>query len=216
MPIFTRGNERIYFSHIPKTAGSAVYVLFLRNGWSLSNVDTGLGPRRIGHRLHKEFGITDIPMEGDRGDFPDSIQHATVDIWQRWGPFTDTFAVVRDPLKRFESAMKYQYSLHKRHKTLAEFRDTQISKINRRHDRKPTAINVHFRRQVDFVTPQTRIVYFEDRFMEKLALTYGLKQPNVEKINVAPKALDPVLTPEVETWARNFYALDFERFNYGV
>ncbi|WP_460274219.1 sulfotransferase family protein [Celeribacter sp. ULVN23_4] len=214
MPIFTRGDERIYFAHIPKTAGSAIYVLFLRNGWSLSNVETGLGPRRIGHRLHKEFGITDIPMEGERGNFPDSIQHATADVWQAWGPFSDSFAVVRNPVKRFESAMKYQYSLHKRHKTLAEFRDAQIDKISRRHDKKPSAINVHFRRQVDFVTPDTRIVAFEDGFMAKLAEMYGLENSEIEKINAAPKKIDPVLTPEVEDWIRDFYAPDFARFGY--
>ena len=113
MPIFTKDDQRVYFAHIPKTAGSAIYILFLRNGWSLSNVQTGLGKKRIGHRLFKEFGLKDIPFEGDRHGYEQSLQHAPQNIWAQWGPFTSSFAIVRDPYSKFISGLRYFWSVRR-------------------------------------------------------------------------------------------------------
>lgn len=216
MPIFTRGNERVYFAHIPKTAGSAIYILFLRNGWSLSNVESGLGSRRIGRRIYDEFGIKDIPLEGDRGDFTSNLQHATADIWSRWEPFTSSFAVVRNPVTRFESAMKYQYSRHKREKTLSEYRDAQIRRIKRKTPDQIGTINVHFRAQVDFILPDTRIFRFESAFVTELARAYKMDVSEIEKINAAPETIETVLTPDVKGWIGRYYAKDFARFGYDI
>ncbi|MEJ2036624.1 MAG: hypothetical protein P8X69_11450 [Maritimibacter sp.] len=75
-------------------------------------------------------------------------------------------------------------------------------------------INVHFRPQVDFVLPETRLFHFEAPFAADLAEAYGMEVSEIDKINAAPKKLDSVLSADVEDWIRHYYAEDFSRFGY--
>lgn len=216
MPIFTKDGQRLYFAHIPKTAGSALYLTFLANGWSISNVDTGLGPRRIGRRIFDEFGIRDIPKEGGKGDFPYPMQHATADIWTSWGPFDGSFAVTRNPLARFNSAIRYEFYTRRPKQELQDYAQSLFEKVrNHPAGTLSKAIPVAFLPQSDYVTPNTTLFRFEDGFAEKIAAHFGFAKPDTQVVN-KNRYQNLTLSEEMVDWVRQHYVQDYELFGYDI
>ncbi|MBV1896866.1 MAG: hypothetical protein KUG70_10425 [Rhodobacteraceae bacterium] len=215
MPIFTKDDQRVYFAHIPKTAGSAIYVLFLRNGWSLSNVQTGLGKKRIGYRLNKEFGLKDIPFEGERHGFEHSLQHAPQDIWVRWGPFTSSFAIVRDPYSKFFSGVRYFWNVKRASEPFEDVARNKIKKLKRQFNKNGTITEPMFKPQFLYVAPDTKVLRFEDSWLPKLCAMYGLENQDLERINEG-NAVQSSLSQSDREWVAKTYAKDFETFGYEV
>lgn len=214
MPIFTKDGQRIYFAHIPKTAGSALYLTFLANGWSIANVDTGLGPKRIGRRIYDEFGIKDIPRQGEKGDFPFPMQHATADIWTRWGPFDGSFAVIRNPLARFNSAIRYEFYTRRPKLELQDYAQQLFDRVRANaHDPLGGRIPVGFLPQSDYVTPETVRFHFEDGFAEKIAVHFGFERPDTPFVN-KNRYQDLTLTQDMIDWVKTHYAGDYAMFGY--
>ena len=62
MPVFTKGEQKILFVHVPKTAGSSVNKLFVNNGYEMTyfsessrELHKGLcGPQHMDAKLLKE------------------------------------------------------------------------------------------------------------------------------------------------------------------
>ena len=213
MPIFSKDDERVYFAHITKTAGSAIYILFLKNGWSLANVQTGLGKKRIGYRIWKEFGIKDIPFEGERHGFKRSLQHAPARIWTKWGPFTSSFAITRHPYSRFNSAMRYFYGLKRRENDYEAVKANKIKELRKEFQANPQAVEPLFQTQSPYVLPDTHVLRYEDDWATGLGELYGLDVEALEKVNVTP-GKDGGLTVDEKAWIAEAYAEDFDRFGY--
>jgi hypothetical protein len=53
MPIFKKNNKTIYFAHIPKTAGTSVYSLFVESGWKIGNIRRSENPNSSFQKLKK-------------------------------------------------------------------------------------------------------------------------------------------------------------------
>jgi hypothetical protein len=213
MPIFEKDHRRIYFVHIPKNAGSAVYLLLMQNGWSVSNVDTTRGRRRIGRVLYDRFGIIDIPKQGDIYDFHGPRQHAPSGVWNRWGPFDFSFAVCRNPYTRLLSALKYECFTVRGEQDFEEYKSKRLAEVRNIIDKRPHRVPVVFMRQSKFVDVDTLIFRYEDAWVFHICKMLELKDTQSYVTNASANA-SVALSESDRDWARAYYAQDFSRFGY--
>ncbi|MEP2781923.1 MAG: sulfotransferase family 2 domain-containing protein [Pseudoruegeria sp.] len=213
MPIFQKDDRRIYFCHIPKTAGSHVYLMFVANGWELKNYS--FSPKRgTSKDLKDRFGVTEVAIEGDTSQVATSLQHATYQGWKDWGPFESSFAITRNPVKRYISAVRYRYGLvRNREETLAEFRSMVLKKLQKKLSEKPKVFDGHFISQTEFIAPNTDLFQFEGDWEAGLMQAYDLK-PIEGTITNASKAERFELNQAELSWVQTKYADDFARLNY--
>lgn len=184
MPILRYGPKRVYFAHIPKTAGISIYLWFMYNGWQLCNVgnkDGSLSITGSGKEIRERFGITQLQQEGNFRSLQSSIQHATFDVWSKWGTFDQAFAIIREPKARFQSAVSYQYTeLLKRHKQkhsdviFQKFREQLISRLEQDLEHKPNLFDNHFRSQQAFLGHDTELFIFEKNWQKNIASRFKL------------------------------------------
>ncbi|SFS07693.1 sulfotransferase family 2 domain-containing protein [Yoonia litorea] len=209
-------HRRLYFAHIPKTAGSSLYLAFLRDGWMIENVR--LGNQAEGDRaVINEFGIKKFQQYGTTGNLRRmvrSIQHAPYDIWHQWGPFEQSFAIVRHPVDRYVSALKY----HHRHGNtggadLDDSRRRVINAVRRGSWSRKRRFDGHFAPQVQFVGPETNLYRFEEDFAQQISDDFGFADGTFPSVNEAPPEAI-TLTQEELDLIRAVYAEDFETFGY--
>ena len=214
MPILTKGDQRVYFAHPPKNAGSACCVAFVRAGWKLSNVDTSAKRKgRLGYKLLKEFGIEEVPNEPNRFGFKGSIQHAPAEIWENWAPFTSTFAISRNPYARFESAIKHYFRVHGTGSNPDATVSRLKSDLEKQRNQGNGEVSQLFRPQVDYVNKNTRIFRIEDNWISELSEVYDLGLAELETVNKAGRYDWEVSDADLE-FAKDFYAEDFAYFGY--
>lgn len=215
MPIFEKNNQRVYFAHIPKSAGSSVYVLFARNGWTIKNLT--LKPNNgIGKIFRNEFGIHQLQIEGCISNLNTSIQHAHVKVWQNWGPFAASFAISRHPEDRYLSALQFRYGLvPRRDETFDQFRLELLQKLQRKYRNKPEVFDGHFRPQKEYVDKNTLIFPIEQNWTESLSLKFNLDLPKDLRINRSTKMTN-ALTTEEKLWVQQSYVNDYSYFGYTV
>ncbi|SFS07683.1 hypothetical protein [Yoonia litorea] len=207
--------RRIYFAHIPKSAGSSLYIAFLDADWQIQNVrlmpKAGLGPK-----VFKRFSISEFQIIGDASKLGRrSIQHAPYSVWQHWGPFEESFAIVRNPRTRYLSALRYQYFGRTRGKIEFEvFRANTLALLKRGVHARRRHFDGHFAPQSDFVGPDTHIFKLEDGFTASLAERYGIDATRFPRVNKA-RDFEITLTTEELDFIGRAYAQDMTRFGYG-
>jgi len=213
MPIFTKNTRRVYFAHIPKTAGSAICLAFLRSGWSIANVDTRNRPGRLGAVLAQEAGITEIPFEGSRDGLDTDAQHAPHHVWRGWGPFEASFAIVRHPADRYLSALRYKYSRRRRLLSFARFRRQVARDLLTSLDKDGVPRPRFFRPQIDYLGPQTEVFVYEDNWPAALARRFELEPGSLDRINIG-QVPAPALLPSEAALVLGLYGSDFRRLGY--
>tara|TARA_R100000231_G_scaffold16258_1_gene17130 strand:- start:830 stop:1462 length:633 start_codon:yes stop_codon:yes gene_type:complete len=201
MPTFVHKDtgKRIFFAHIPRTAGRFVEANLLANGfeWGDSHMDTGLGVMSVVngveiahyHREHyqKYLNVSNIPH----------------------------FSIVRNPITKFISGSIY----------LKRTYGDDIQSVMEDPIMFPSMIqNLPFdgawnwyRPQVDFLTNNTNIWYFEnkigDKFTTWLSDIIGINLKFKHTIDY-PKSGDEEnklkLTPALEKIIRSCYKRDYE------
>ena len=213
MPIFEKNGERIYFAHIPKTAGSYVYILFAQNGWTIKNLSWRKGG--IAGQLRDRFGLEAVQVEGDTSDIRVSLQHATAAEWARWKPVSESFAIVRQPSARFVSAIRYRYTLvPKREESFEVFRAGMFAKLKKRLQTKRQIFDGHFIPQHEFLESDTHLLRFEEGWLDELCSRYGLDNRPSGAVNASRlPAFEP--NAEEKEWISRTYAEDFIRLGYG-
>lgn len=213
MPIFRKNGKSVFFAHIPKTAGTSIYVLFLRNGWSLSNFTPSVFPGSTFERLKSEFGIEDIPKEGRRWGYRGTLQHAPASVWRHWPRCDESFAIVRHPVDRYISALRYRHQTFSSHVPWDDFLTNNRAKLQRPFRRVSRLYDGHFRPQVSFVTHATQIFRFEEDWGRALCDRYDLDGADIPFVNRSAEA--PItLSPEDRAWITRYYRRDFTRFGY--
>lgn len=215
LPIFEKPGKRICFAHIPKAAGTSVYLLFARNGWMLKNLH--LRPNSgIGKILREEFNIHQLSIEGELLGVKTSIQHVEAKIWERWGPFDASFAISRNPADRYMSALRFRYELApKRPESFEEFREAVLKKLKNNYARKPWIFDGHFRPQHIYLGQDTEVFQLEEDWQEKVCKRFDLSgkdkivsnesAPHETKLNEAERA-----------WVFDIYAEDFVKLGYSA
>lgn len=208
MPIFEKAGQRVYFAHIPKTAGIAIYVALIDGGWKISNVQSGDFRGSTARILQEKFGIEQIPNKGRKFRYRGPMQHAPSIVWRFWGPFDASFAVVRHPLSRMRSSLRYLHATFNAEKPFDDFVRATMDQA-----RNDCSTLVHFRRQADYVRRSTKIFHFEGDWQGGIARMMDLPATTVDRINTSAPRPVP-LTPDDLAWARKAYAGDFRRFGY--
>jgi len=201
MPTFVHrdSGKRVFFAHIPRTAGRFVEANLLENGfeWEEKYLDTGLGVMSVVngfeiahyHREHyqKYLNVSDIPH----------------------------FSIVRNPINRFISGSVYLKRAYG-NDIQSVMEDPIMFASMIRNLPFDEAWN-WYRPQVDFLTDQTRIWKFENKinqsFVEWLSDIVGVDLKFQDDIKY-PKSSDEgnklKITPELEVNIRSCYKKDFE------
>jgi|GEM_PF-2250679 len=187
MPILRRDGKRIFFAHIPKSAGSSLYHALLVKDYQMANFgslkgDLGQGADApVSRHIREVYKISALQKEGDLSKVKTSLQHVTADIWSTWGPFDYSFAVFRDPMARFRSAYLYNYKYRLLAAKIAhnparfqQFEAGMAPFFENEFPKKQNAFNNHFRRPLDFVLPQTKLYFLEHGGLVDLARDLGL------------------------------------------
>ena len=208
--------RRVYYAHIPKCAGTSLYIAFLRAGWQIENVNLhpkmGLGPK-----VYEEFGISQFQRRGSVETLGKrSIQHAPFNVWRLWGQFDESFAIVRNPRDRYLSALKFQYMGRTRGKAdFEEFRAKTLSVLQRGWRARRRHFDGHFAPQTDFLGPATQTYRFESDFVEKLAGQYGLASAAFPELNTAQTSDINLNSSELE-FISKVYKSDADKLGYEI
>ena len=196
MPLLTSpDNKKVFFIHIPRTAGRALSEWFVQNNFNIEHYDWNylINDNPVGHLCYPDYNL----LPGVKDAFK--------------------FAVVRDPLDRFLSMCRivdYDFS---KIKTKEDFKNA-IEDL-----KKQTKGMNWFTPQHYFIDKKTVWWKLEDKFervfVEWLALpSYGNvklegKIGDYPKEDYDSKPL-PLLSIEVKNLVKEDYKEDYERFNY--
>ena len=201
MPNFVHKDtgKRVFFAHIPRTAGRFVEANLLLNGfeWVEKHLDTGRGTMSI---------VNDI-----------EIAHYHRDHYQKYLKIekdTPQFTIVRNPITRFMSASWY-------FKRYGDFIQSDLEDPEMFRDifyGIPFAITRHwYRPQVDFLNDQTKIWKFEyglgQEFISWLSSIVGMNlklYENVDYFKVSDEGNKLIRTQRLEDNIREVYRKDFE------
>tara|TARA_Y100000748_G_scaffold164340_1_gene137479 strand:- start:3 stop:644 length:642 start_codon:yes stop_codon:yes gene_type:complete len=207
MPTFTHTptEKKVFFAHIPRTAGRYVEANFLwRNDftWDELPLDTGKGV------------MTDL--------YGAEIAHWHKDIYEEHLNVKDipNFSIVRNPIDRFISGSVYLKRLYGNDsQELFEDPNLFFSMIANIEAMDPSFSANWFMPQVEFMTDRTKIWKFEDsmgdNFVEWLGNLIGVKLKFDEDIEY-PKANDEGnkldKTPKLIDNVKQLYRKDIEQF----
>lgn len=212
MPILEKNGRRVYFAHIPKTAGTSIYIAFAASGWSIYNLEKGKTTRA----LQNKFGIKCVEQQGNRLFYPHPIQHAPKLIWKTWGPFSESFCVVRHPEERLKSALKHYYQGTEQKISFDDFTLKILQKL-RNPLQRPVAswkmLHGHLIPQTFFATKDTSVHYFERDWKSEISDKFSLKLEDFETVNKS-RPQKVTFSPEEKKLVKKMYVSDFKRFDY--
>lgn len=213
MPIFERDGRRVYFAHIPKTAGTSLYLAFATSGWTIRNLKASRQQGTAGQMLRDRLGIDSIDRVGRTFRYPHPIQHAPHVIWQTWGPFDESFCIVRHPTDRLKSALRYYYQRTSPEMAFPDFVRRTIDEAASRPFGVWRMLHGHLMPQTAFVSSSTRVHRFEDDWQSAIVERYGLAADSLTRTNES-ESVPVSLTSADLDWIARRYRKDFKRFGY--
>ena len=175
---------RTLFIHIPKAGGSSISQWIRDAGYTLNKISMQDGAR---------------------------FQHAVADIYKEWGHFDYKFMVVRDPLQRFASMLRYRgicgdADVHA--KAILDKAENDLV------DRMDLTWQGHIPHQSAFYSEGVEVFKFEENFGEQLQKALQIDLP-FPKINVSKGGADVShLSPKTIERVKEFYSSDYEMFGY--
>lgn len=201
MPTFVHkgSGKKVFFAHIPRTAGRFVEANLLANGfeWGESHMDTGLGVMSVVHGYE--------------------IAHYHRDHYQKYLNIENIphFSIVRSPITKFISGSVYLKRTYG-NDIQSVMEDPMMFSSMIQNLPFKEAWN-WYRPQIDFLTNQTHVWKFEngigDEFVSWLSNIIGVDLKFQDDIDY-PKSKDEgnklKMTPALEVNIRSCYRKDFE------
>lgn len=210
MPIFEKEGKRLYFAHIPKTAGISTYCAFADGGWKITGVTVRRNPHTASEILRKKHGVIVPPSTTRKTCYPHSVQHSPHFVWRNWGRFDESFAILRNPLHRFLSTIRYRAAyIGSPTGSLITDALSVVKDVKLRPWRKYTAYDGHLIPQRKFLGPGTVLFKFEENWESQIASRYALPRSTFPKENVLSCSGFPVPPRSVVEWVTAAYAEDF-------
>jgi len=221
MPIFYKGDERVLFSHIPKTAGTSIYVWFADNKWILANHSLSAS-FPTGKIFRARYHILQAQLEGPL-ETNVSPQHSTALTQKKWGSFTSGFCIVRHPVDRFISELKYFFPYfcsqmkigHPTEDIAAAYIDRYTRQVFSDFKNDPKIRDNHIRPQVDFISELTEILYYENDWKKWIKTQYGLNG-SPYRLNQSDNRIQfrKLINKEILELISDFYHIDFDVLGY--
>lgn len=194
MPAFTKGDKKVFFIHIPKSAGTSVQSAFEEEGYSTSFFNA-----------HSSDLSRCCP------------QHYHGELLEYLGLLNDSdfnFAIVRNPLDRLLS----EYYFRKmQEKNVSQ--DVFVNAVFLAYKINPFIFDNHIRPQCEFVNDSTEVFYFEDGvekvfdslkangYLNKVETVPHFFKSKGKKIAISKTTLKKI---------KHFYNEDFAKFNYKI
>ena len=215
MPVFEKDGERVLFVHIPKTAGTAVYLAFVASGWRISHMEVRPGPGTAASLLAERAGLHDIDA-GPAMPFWLKVpsQHAPHLVWRRWRDINQSFAIIREPISRFKSSMRYFHERRQRTESIADFTRIYTDRLKRSRLSAWAMMHGHLIPQNRMIGPETRVFRYEENWQSEICRRYGLDADALQRVNVSrPEPLD--LDAGQLRVLKRVYRRDFSTLGYG-
>jgi hypothetical protein len=209
MPIVRFKNKNVYFSHIPKCAGTSIELFLIKStGANLSFLDTN------------HYKNTNEPWTKS------SPQHITGNDLSRLFPLTffdEFFTVTREPFDRFCSAFTFQKYITRRINHEIDINQF-LSNLDEYKALLPGHFDNHFLPQNNFLYPGASYEIFKfengmggvkkyisslfDVDVNNISIPHLFKQKSEIKLNIDK------LNNQSKKIILEIYKLDFEKFNY--
>jgi len=209
MPVFRKDGKNILFIHVPKCGGSTIENAFRNSGYEVCDLE------RSAKRTSMNYLRTCSP------------QHMHADLLERLfriDRFDLVFMTVRHPVARFRSEYVFRNKRQPDLSPAAADVSAWAEKMFTRYQKDDFILDNHLRPQHEFWMPQATVYRLEDGLGAMLA---DLNERHELGVAQAPRALHSEkavgfsssaveLSAELKAHLADFYAGDFERFDYDL
>ena len=198
MPVFSKQSRNILYIHIPKCGGSSICEIFKKNNWDESFSIRG---KDLNEHKYLKAGPQHYHAEIIKNIF---------DVTK----FDKIFTIVRNPFSRLKS--EYYWQLHNEVFSNISPEDW-FNYILEKYYKNKFIYDNHIRPQNEFIFEQVNIFKLEDGLKKVYESIFEkkfifIKQPKLKKSKTDKLIEDQFL--KIKTKIEDFYAEDYELFNY--
>lgn len=207
MTVYTRGDTKLLYVHVPKTGGTSIELAFRKAGW----VETYREPR------HAENQYTRCsPQHMHARQLADTF-------WLK--KFHGIFMTVREPIARFRSEYLMRHDRRKSFPVDAASVEEWAFNQFERQRRNPYHLDNHLRPQSEFLVPRARVYKLEDgldTMLKDINETFEIdgpsEAPRVKEGGTAHavSSRDIEISDRLRDELHVRYASDYRMFGYEV